>query len=390
MKIDFPGIQTHLTTDEEGIVMGVIRNSSTYSMGPELKKLEDDFSKWLGMPYCAGLSSCTAALELAAMLSGVGPNDEVILPAHTFTATALPFLRAGARLVFADIDPKTFVVSAVEIRKKITSKTKVIIPVHLYGLMAPMPEIMSIAKEHKCMVIEDCAQSPGASIGGKLAGSWGDISCFSFHSQKNINALGEGGLIACRDPEHYEKILGLRKIGNRPYKGQTQYWKPAMSNIIEAIPGKHPYNFALPEPNAAAARCLLMRISQINNRRNKQAKRIVESLKELPFFDFQAIPANYQHAYHLLVARVKSSTEKRDQLIETLFEEFTIKCVVQYNPLYNYELFQHNGYAEKTCPASDDFFEHMISFPFWTEMSDEVTDYISKSVEMATEKVFTK
>ena len=380
-KIDFPGVQTRLLPEEEKIVMDCIRYSDTLSMGPCLRELENNFANYIGVKYAVGVNSCTSALELAAILSGVGPGDEVIVPAHTFTATALPFLRSKSRLVFVDIDENTFVMSARSVEKKITKRTKVIVPVHLYGLMSPMKEICALASKKNIKIIEDVAQAPGASFDGKKAGSWGDFSCFSFHSQKNINALGEGGLILTNSKVSYEKLLGLRKIGSRPYKKQSRYWKPAMTNIVEAVPGRLPYNFALAEPNAAAANCILKRIDSVNDARFKQAKLIKEALTDFPELQFQVIPEGYKHVYHLLAVRYVAEHSHRDDLIAMLYNKFRIKCVVQYNPLYNYELFRKNGYAKKVCPKSDKFFKNMISFPFWSNMPGSDIDYLILSIK---------
>ena len=383
MKIDFPKIQTRLTPGEFEYVTNVIRSAETYSMGPELKRLEDTLAGQVGVAHAVGVNSCTAALELAVMTSGLVENDEVIIPAHTFTATAIPFLRLKAKLVFADIDPETLVMSMDSVRSCMTSKTKAIVPVHLYGLMVDMPKIMELAQRHGLTVIEDCAQSPGAHIHGKAAGSWGDFGCFSFHSQKNIHALGEGGCIVTQDARHYERLLGLRKIGSRPFQNQKKYWVPAMSNIVESVPGKVPYNFALPEPNAAAACCLLKRLEAINDSRRRQARQIQDALADCSELQFQKIPPGYASAHHLLVARYTRPGHHRDELIELLHTRHGIQCVVQYYPLYNYELFQKNGYMEKICPRADDFFNHMISFPFWTDMPEDVVHDLVQSVRAA-------
>lgn len=382
IKIDFPGIQTSLLTEELESIMGVIRNAKTYSMGPELKAMEEDWKSYLGVRYAVGVCNCTAALELATILTGIGPDDEVILPAHTFTASALPFLRVGARLKFADINPKTFVMSAKSVRSLMSSRTRVIVAVHLYGLMAPMDEIIQIAGEKNIDVIEDVAQAPGANILGRRSGTYGRFACFSFHSQKNITALGEGGLIVGNNLDDYEKLLGLRKIGSRPYRNQQKYWIPAMGNIVEAVQGRLPYNFALPEPNSAAVRCQLKRLDAINSRRNEQAAIIRSALQDIEELRFQNIPDGYISAYHLLVARCCPGGQFRDALIDRLYTKHGIKCVVQYNPLYNYELFQRNGYIERTCPESDRFFESMISFPFWSNMKDsEIETIVSATRE---------
>lgn len=383
LRLDFPGVQTRLLPAEADYITQLFFSATTLTMGPELRQLEQDFVRYLGGGYAVGLNSCTAALELAAILSGVKAGDEVIVPAHTFTASALPFLRLKAKLVFADIDPHTLVISAASVAACITPRTKAIVPVHLYGLPAPMPEIMALAARHSLYVIEDVAQAPGAAIDGRLVGTWGDAACFSFHSQKNINALGEGGLLLLRDQNAYEAALGLRKIGSRPFKGQTKYWQPAMSNIVEAVPGVVPFNFALAEPNAAAARLILQRLEAINDNRRQQAASIQQALADFPELQFQQVPGGYRHAYHLLVARYVATHSDRNALIDLLYTTHRIKCVVQYYPLYNYELFQRHGYSERVCPEADRFFDAMISFPFWSSMPAADVDYLVSAVQQA-------
>lgn len=385
LKIDFPAIQTKLTDNEIDLISKAIKEAKTLTMGPYLKEFEDNFARYIGVQYAFGLNNCTAALELAAMISGVKENDEVILPAHTFTATALPFMRRKAKLVFADIDPETFVMDVEDAKTKITDKTRVIVPVHLYGLPVQMDELMSIAQHYNLMVVEDCAQAPGAEFNGKKVGSFGHFGCFSFHSQKNITTLGEGGMIVTNDENFSEQILGLRKIGQRPFKDQTKYWKPAMSNIVEAIEGELPYNFALAEMQAFAGNLLLKRIDDIRERRRTYMNRIVTSLDEYSELIFQKIPPNCRSSHHLLPARYNGTDygTTRDDLIEVLYEQYGIKCVVQYYPLYRYELFQKNGCSKRICPRSDDFFDNMVSFPFWSDMSEDDLAYLIASIKEA-------
>lgn len=389
IKIDFPAIQTRLKDAEIASVAQAIHDAKTLTMGPYLKEFEDNFARYIGTSHAFGVNNCTAALELAAILSGVGEGDEVILPAHTFTATALPFLRRKAKLVFADIDPETLVMDVVAARAKVTPRTRVIVPVHLYGLPVQMDALMDLAQEHDLFVVEDCAQSPGAEFSGKKVGSFGDLGCFSFHGQKNITTLGEGGMVVTDNNGFREKILGLRKIGARPFAHQEKYWKPAMSNIVEAIPGELPYNFALPEISAFAGNLILKRIDGINAGRRAAMRRIVAGLKGFPELVFQTIPQNCKSACHLLPARYDGSKfgKHRDDLIEELCSKHGIKCVVQYYPLYRYELFQKNGYGERTCPKSDDFFDSMLSFPFWSDMSDSDIECIIGSTRAALERL---
>ncbi len=390
IKLDFPRIQTKLTSDEISRLNVALQEAQTLSMGPYLQEFENDFSKYLSVKHAFGVSNASSALEIATMLSGVVQGDEVIVPAHTFTASALPFLRLKAKIVFADIDPKTFVMDISDIRKKITPRTKAIVVVHLYGLPVQMDELMKMSLEHGLIIIEDCAQAPGANWQGKKVGTFGDFGCFSFHGQKNITTLGEGGMIVTNNDNYAETILGLRKIGQRPFVNQQKYWQPAMSNIVEAAPGLIPYNFALGEIQAKAGTILLERLDKINEKRRASFEKIVSGLSSHGELRFQAQSQNSVSAMHLLPARfcTSNSGKTRDDLIDMLYNEYGIKCAVQYCPLYRYELFQKNGYFDTgTCPESNAFFDSMISFPFGTDLSDDDIDYLISSADEALNKL---
>ena len=385
-KLDFPSIQTRMNGDELSELCVAIEQATTLSMGPYLREFETAFAEFLSIKHCFGVCNASCALELAAMLCGVGEGDEVIVPAHTFTASALPFLRLNAKVVFADIDPRTFVMDIVDVKRKMTSRTRVVVAVHLYGLPVDMDALINLARGQDLMVIEDCAQSPGAEWNGRKTGTFGDFGCFSFHGQKNLTTLGEGGMIVTNRDDYAEKILGLRKIGQRPFVNQSRYWLPAMSNIVEAAPGLVPYNFALGEIQAKAGTIVLRRLEEINRRRRENFVKITVALYHHKELRFQESPPNALSAMHLLPARftMTSSGKTRDDLIEMLYNDYRIKCVVQYYPLYRYELFRKHGYADDgSCPETNRFFDSMISFPFGTDCTDDDVDYLISSTDAA-------
>ena len=192
-RIEMIGVQTRLNEAEEQALLKVLREANSLATGPEGEALEKEFAAYLDSGDAVALSSCSSALELSAILTGLGEGDEVIIPAHTFVATAVPFGRTGATIKWADIDSETRNVSAESIESLISDKTKVIVAVHLYGLPCEMDAIMALADKHNIYVVEDCAQAPGARYKGKCVGSIGHFGCFSFHTHKNINTLGEGG-----------------------------------------------------------------------------------------------------------------------------------------------------------------------------------------------------
>lgn len=389
-RIDFPAIQTRYTPEEEKVVLDVMRTATTLTQGPQLRAFEDEFAAYVGAPQALGVSSCTAALELSAILSGLGDGDEVILPAHTFVSTAVPFARTGARLVFADIDPDLRLITAETIAPKITDKTRLVVVVHLYGLMPPMDPIAELCRERGLTLVEDCAQAPGATCHGRRSGSFGDFGCFSFQTQKNITTLGEGGMLTMKSEAMREKASGLRWMGHRPFPGQTRYWQPAMTNLVQAVEGVWPANFCLGEVQCALGRALLKRLDAINESRRRQAARIREALSDCPELVFQKVPEGHLHAYHLFSARYDGPPGKtRDDLIALLFDEYRIKCIVQYWPLYRSDLFKAFGYGDTRCPETDRFFDNMISFPWWTDMPEETVEYLVRSVREAVERLRT-
>jgi len=386
MRIEMPAVQTRYTAEEEAAVLRAIRECKTFSQGDELQAFEREFADYVGCPQALGLSSCTAALELAAVVSAIGPGDEVIVPAHTFVSSAVPFARTGARLMFADIDPDTRVISAETIAAKLTDRTKVVVVVHLYGLVADMDPIMELARERDLVVVEDCAQSPGAIYKGRRCGSFGDFGCFSFHTHKNMSTLGEGGMLTVQSADAAETVRKLRWMGNWPFECERErYWVPAMGSLVQGMEGVWPFNYCLGEIQAAVGRVLLKRLDAINERRRVQAERFQGALSDVPELSFQKVADRQMHVYHLMSARFDGSGfgKHRDDLVELLHDEYGIKCIVQYWPLYHAPLFQAFGYGDTGCPNADDFFDNMISFPWWSDMPDDVLDYMSTSTAAA-------
>ena len=375
--IAMPGVQTRLNAAEEQTLLRVLREAKTLSAGPEGEAFEREFAAFMGASDAVAVCSCSAALELAAVLAEIGPGDEVILPAHTFVSSAVPFGRTGATLRWADIDPDTRLISPQSIESLLTPQTRVVVVVHLYGLTADMDAIMSLAEKHNLIVAEDCAQAPGARYKGKRVGTFGDFGCFSFHTHKNMTTLGEGGMLTVRDPGIGERARRLRWMGNWPFKGEREkYWQPAMGDLVEPIPGVWPFNFCMGEPNAAMGRLLLKRLDEINEQRRYQARRFMDALADFPELVFQSVPKDCEHVYHLMAARYDGATfgKTRDDLIDRLDRRYNLKCIVQYWPLYRAELFRKLGQAEADTPESDRFFDNMISFPWWSNMPDEVID----------------
>ena len=192
--------------------------------GQEVAAFEEEFADYVGVGYGIGVGSGTDALHLALRACGVGAGDEVVTVSHTAVATAAAIEMCGARPVFIDIDPSTFVIDPSQIERVVTSRTRAIVPVHLYGQVADMESIQSIARSRGLIVVEDCAQSHGATCGGRKSGSLGDIAAFSFYPTKNLGAFGDGGMVVTGNPELAERYRMLREYG----------WRQRVSSEIPA------------------------------------------------------------------------------------------------------------------------------------------------------------
>ena len=377
-------------TDKEiEVVIDVMKNADPQTQGKYQERFESVFSEYHEGWFAFATSSCASALELSALLLQLQPGDEVIIPAHTYVASVIPFARYGAKIVWADIDPDFRVVTAETIEKCISPRTRAVVVVHLYGLNAPMDDIITLSKKHGFVVIEDCAQSLGASFGGKKSGTHGHMACYSFHAQKNITTLGEGGMITVSSSEYAKYIPGLRHNGHRSFdENREYYWIPAMNNVDFDIDGVWPYNFSIGEAQCALGIELMSRLDEINARRYRNARKIIDELSDYSELVFQAIPERSTHVYHLLSAQFNGSGGKnRDDLIRILAFKYGIQAIVQYYPLYRYPLLKKAGMGEADCPNTDRFFDNMISLPFYEWYSEKELAYLVSSVNEALESL---
>lgn len=382
-KIDWSGRAHDYNAEEIQTIIDVATGADPLTQGKHLVEFENSVKKYIGIEHAFGLTSAASALELIAVLSKLGPGDEVIIPSHTYCASAIPFGRTGAKIVWADIDPDTFVISPKDIQKKITNKTKMVVVVHLYGLASNMDQIVKICETNNLQLVEDCAQALGAQFQGKKVGSFGDYACFSFHGQKNITTLGEGGILIVKDLKKALMVNGLRHNGHAPYGERTHYWKPAMGNIDLDMEGVWPFNFSMTEVQAALGEKLMKRLDSLNDKRRERAKKFINEMNDFPELVFQRSPNELQNSYHLLPARYdgKKYYKTNHNLIELLSEKYKIKAIVQYYPLNRYPLFEKMGFGDADCPNTDLFFDNMVSFPFHEWMNDDDFNYLVSSVK---------
>ena len=384
IRVNFSGRALDFTDDEIAVVVEAMKNADPLTQGRYQTTFQDKFRNFLSVPYAFACMNGTAALEIAATLCRVNPGDEVILPSHTFTSSAYPFARHGAKLVWADIDLQSRVITAEDIRKVLTPNTKVIVVVHLYGYVADMPAIMNLAKERGILVVEDACQAIGADIDGTMAGSFGDFGVFSFHSHKNLTTLGEGGMLVCKDKRYADIIPMLRHNGHCAYAGERpDYWLPAMGDVdFPELDGQRlwPANYCLGEIECALGAKQLDRVPEINRQKRERAIAFIDALSAYPELVFHRVDSS-RHNYHLLAVRMDGSADRRDDFIRRMFHEHGIKCVVQYYPLNRYPFYQKLGFDQADCPNADTFFDHMVSFPFQHSLSDEDCEYMLQATQ---------
>jgi len=382
-KIPFSGRSHKFLESEISAVTELMRSDLNLTQGAHLNQFEANFRKYFSANNAFAVNNATSALEIIAEIFNLNEDDEIIIPAHTFTSTAYPFLKRKAKPVWCDIDLQTRVITAETISNCISPRTKAIIVVHLYGYVAEMDEIQKIAEENNIILIEDAAQSIGAKYKDQYSGAIGDFGVFSFHSAKNITTLGEGGMLTVKDNKLAELIPMIRHNGGCLYERQPNedYWIPAMSNVD--LPGNlesnfWPGNYCIGEAESLLGSLLLKRLSQINNHKRNRALQFIDELASFEQIRFHRV-ADERHNYHQLSAMLLDN--QRDKFIRTISRDYGIQCIVQYQPLNRYPFYEKLGFGEANCPNSDKFFDNMVSFPFHSWMTNNDFEYMIEATK---------
>ncbi|MGI8487678.1 DegT/DnrJ/EryC1/StrS family aminotransferase [Pectobacterium sp. S5] len=339
-----------------------VLESGWYIAGNELSEFEKRFSIYCGTRHAIGVANGLDALILTLrawkVLGKLKNGDEIIVQANTYIASVLAITENGLTPVLVEPDPVTYNLSPESIKSAITSKTKAILPVHLYGQISPMNEIMEIAKTHKLLVLEDCAQSHGALLNGKKAGAWGDAAGFSFYPGKNLGALGDAGAITTNDDELADALKALRNYGSH-----KKY-----ENLYQGV------NSRLDELQAALLAVKLKYLDETNRRRQEIAKAycsgIINELISLPH-----LPEHiFEHVWHLFVIQC----DDRDKLQRFLSEK-DIQTLIHYpTPPHLQHAYQELGFGEGSFPVTESIHKKVLSLPMGPTLSDtEVQDVIT-------------
>lgn len=373
LKLQYQSIRAEL--DE---AVRKVCESQMFILGPEVEAFEKEMAEYCGCKYALGVSSGTDAILLAMMAAGIGAGDEVITTGYSFFATAGSVARTGARPVFSDIDPVSFNLNPGEIERRITAKTKAILPVHLYGQCAEMGPILEIAKRRGLLVIEDAAQAIGSEYQGRRAGSIGDIGCFSFFPSKNLGGFGDGGLVTTNDERLYERLKMLRVHG-----GRKKYYHDEVGG-----------NFRLDALQAAVLRVKLRYLDGWSERRKANA----ESYRRLfaargilcsgagcsqPKAGTICAPAELaerRHIYNQFVIR----SAKRDALWETLRSR-KIGAEVYYPvPLHLQTCFAYLGGKAGDLPESERAAAETLALPIFPELTALQLEAVADAVALGT------
>lgn len=333
-----------------------------YTLGPYLKQFEQEFAAFSDSKFAIGISSGTAALHIALEAMGVGPGDEVITVCNTYVATAFAASYCGATPVFVDIDPQTYNLSAELVEKKITSRTKAIVPVHLYGHVVDMDPIMDLAKKHNLYVLEDASHAHGGYYKGRRVGSLGHAAAFSFYPSKNMGAYGDGGIITTSDPDLNEKIRMLRYVGQRV-------------KFIHEVVG---FQDRLDEIQAAMLSVKLRHLDDWNNQRRHIASIYDEMLKDTPL----QLPhvADYCHHVYYSYATVAPSEEERKNLLIHLANH-DIGGFAMYPILVPMQgAYESLGYKEEDFPVGAPFVRRVLNLPIFENFRDDEAIETAKAI----------
>lgn len=361
LRIPFVDLEAQyktLSREINAAIQGVL-DRSDYVLGEEVRQFEEDFAKFIGTAHAVGVGSGLDALELALRAYGIGAGDEVVTVANTFIATVLAIIAVGARPVLVDIDPATYNIHPSAIEAAITSRTRGIIPVHLYGQPADMDSILVIARKHNVIVVEDAAQAHGAMYAGRRIGAYGNAAAFSFYPGKNLGAYGDGGMVVTNDADIAETIRQLRNYGQR-----MKY-----EHVVAGT------NSRLDTMQATVLRVKLPHLDQWNGARQEHAATYSSLLANGPFELPQVAPQR-THVFHLYVVQ----TENRSRVLEFLSARGIATGIHYPIPVHLQEACKGLGYRRGDFPATEMAAGRILSLPMYAELTATQVEYVATSL----------
>lgn len=352
-------VQHRAIRDELNQAIQRVMERADFALGEDVVRFEEEFAAFCGARHAVGVDSGLSALELSLRALGIGPGDEVIVPAHTFIATAAAVTFSGARLVLADVNPTTYNIDVAQIEAAITPRTRAIIPVHLYGLPADMDAISYVADQHALVVIEDACQAHGAYHKGRRVGSLGHASAFSFYPTKNLGGCGDGGMVLTNDAQVAEQVRAMRNCGQK-------------------VKHRHelsPFNHRLDTIQAAILRIKLQYLDRWNEARRRSAALYTEFLAGPALVTPTETPDS-THDYYVYAVR----TPQRDALKAHLQNQGVGTAIHYPVPVHLQPFYADNGFRRGQFPVAEQVCNEILSLPMFPEMSAEQVKYVAAQV----------
>lgn len=340
--------------------IGEVLESTQFILGPNVEAFEKEFAEYCGVKHAVGVSSGNDALFLSLKALGIDSGDEVISVPNTFISTIDSISHNQARPVLVEIDAQSYNIDTSRIKEKINKNTKAILPVHLFGQICDMDELIDLAKDYDLFLVEDAAQAHGAEFKGRKAGSFGDIGCFSFYPSKNLGAFGDGGVVVTNNEEIAEKIRMLRNYGQRKkydhiYKG---------------------YNCRLDEIQAAVLRVKLKYLDKWNEMRRRNAKYYDDLLGEISQIETPVEKELRKHIYYVYVIRC----ENRDKL-KLWLDSKNVSTGIHYPiPIHLLEAYKYLGYQKGSFPITEKYAKEILSLPMFPELTGTEIEYVCSNI----------
>ena len=372
--------------EEQEALLEVLRAGAP-SCGSAVKRFEDEFASYCGTKYGLAVTSGTTGLQLSMIAAGVGPGDEVISTPISWIATANAAAVLGAKVVFADVDPLTLNLDPASVESKITGRTKAILPVHLYGQCADMDALNELARPRGIRVVEDAAHAAGAEYKGRKAGSLGDIAVFSFHQQKNMVTLGEGGMLTTNDKHLYESMLSHRSLCCLTYDPKGKYLP--IDETVQPMGKRYWYldfdeigfNYRMTDAQAAVGSVQLRKLESLNARRIAIANKYVEGLQGIPGLALPVTSPGNKHVFHIFNVLIEPEFARtKEDFMWEMYTDKKIKVWSHYMPIHLTTAYRKLGHHPGECPVAEKLFEQYVSLPIHPRLSDEVVQYVIDSI----------
>jgi dTDP-4-amino-4,6-dideoxygalactose transaminase len=356
---DLPAQIRSLRKDLDVVIARTLDNCS-FCLGPDTAQFEKDFAKFCGAEHCSGFNSGTSALHVAMLLLGVGPGDEVITTPTTFVASSWAISYVGAKPVYVDIDDATFNLDPKLIERAITPRTKALMPVHLYGHPFEVDPILKICRKHKLPLVEDAAQAHGAKYKGKVVGTFGEMSCFSFYPGKNLGACGEGGALVTNNAAFDKRARALREHGST-----VRYYHDEVG-----------YNYRMEGIQGAVLGVKLKHLDKWTKKRRAIAHAYQELLTGTPL-QLPREAAWAESAWHLFVVR----HPRRDELKKHL-DASGVGCALHYPlPLHLQKCYAHLGHKPGAFPVAEKAARECLSLPIYPELTDAQIQRVASAIK---------